>query len=151
MLDKIILRLILRPKVLNRLARALLNQPVIFGDESRVSVAASAVLNNALLNVSSGHITIEDHVFLGHNVALLTGTHDYAHINEKRLSAIPAGGHDIIIRKGAWIASNVTIVGPVVIGEHAVVAAGAVVTENVAGSVIVGGVPARVIKSIDPV
>lgn len=52
-----------------------------------------------------------------------------------------------MIERGAWIATNATVVGPCVIGEHAVVAAGAVVTHDVAPYEIVAGNPARVIGS----
>lgn len=63
--------------------------------------------------------------------------------------AIPTGGRDIVVRAGAWIASNATIIGPAVIGEHAVVAAGAVVLGNVEPEVVVAGVPARPVRGID--
>nr|WP_320013281.1 DapH/DapD/GlmU-related protein [uncultured Desulfobulbus sp.] len=46
--------------------------------------------------------------------------------------------------------SNVTILQGVTIGDDAVVAAGAVVTDDVAAGTVVGGVPARFIKQIDP-
>ena len=45
-----------------------------------------------------------------------------------------------------WIGTNSMILDGVVVGEHAVVAAGAVVTKNVPPFAIVGGVPARIIK-----
>ncbi len=45
---------------------------------------------------------------------------------------------------------NVTITPGVTIGENSVVAAGAVVTKDVPANVIVGGVPAKVIKELDP-
>lgn len=54
-------------------------------------------------------------------------------------------GHKAVIGNDVWISSNVLIVAPVKIGNGAVVAAGAVVTEDVEPYTIVGGVPAKVI------
>jgi acetyltransferase-like isoleucine patch superfamily enzyme len=54
----------------------------------------------------------------------------------------------VIIKRNAWIGAAATILPGVTIGENAVVAAGAVVTKDVAPNTIVGGVPAKFIKSI---
>lgn len=126
----------------------LIYERIVFGDEARLHVAATAVLNNALLNVTSGEIFIEDYVFFGHNVCLLTGTHDYKRFNRERQEAIPQVGRDIIVQEGAWIASNATILGPCRIGRHAVVAAGAVVTCDVPPFTVVAGHPAQKVREI---
>lgn len=126
----------------------LLFKRTIFGDPDRVFVAGTAAVNNALFNVQSGRIVVEDHAFFGQNVCLLTGTHEIAVSPEQRLTAIPREGRDIVVGRGVWLASNATILGPCVIGEMAVVAAGAVVTRNVEPYTIVGGVPARVIGHV---
>ena len=62
----------------------------------------------------------------------------------KELQELP-----IRIGKGVWIGANATVLAGVTIGDHAVVAAGAVVTKDVPARAIVGGVPARFIKYID--
>ena len=127
--------------------RLVYSEPYVFG-VNPVRIAPSACVNNAILNTMSGTITIEDNVSFGHNVSLLTGTHNLAARNEERQEGWPKSGRDIVIRRGAWIASNATIVGPCVIGEHSVVAAGAVVLKDVPPSSMVGGVPAKFIKHI---
>jgi acetyltransferase-like isoleucine patch superfamily enzyme len=53
-----------------------------------------------------------------------------------------------VIEKGVWIAAGATIIGGVTVGENSVVAAGSVVTEDVPPNTLVGGNPARVIRSI---
>jgi acetyltransferase-like isoleucine patch superfamily enzyme len=58
------------------------------------------------------------------------------------------GGHDIILREGVWIASNVTVIGPAEIGAHSVIAAGAVVRGNIPPGVMAAGVPAKVIREL---
>ncbi|EPN9406353.1 DapH/DapD/GlmU-related protein [Enterococcus faecalis] len=54
-----------------------------------------------------------------------------------------------MLKNNVWIGSNATITSGVTIGEWSVVAAGAVVTKDVPPYTVVGGVPARVLKSID--
>ena len=50
--------------------------------------------------------------------------------------------------RNVWVGSNATILQGVTIGDNAVIGAGAVVTKDVEANTIVGGVPARFIKSI---
>ena len=120
----------------------------ILGNQGRVELAATSRVQNALFNVTSGNITVEEYVFFGHNVCVLTGTHDYNQFELDRQYAIPKSGRDVIIKRGAWVASNVTVLGPCVIGEHSVIAAGSVVIGDVLAFTIVGGVPARKIRDI---
>ena len=147
--ESLAVRLVRRPRVARMIRQVLLQQYVIFGDESRVIIAPSACINNALLNVASGRIIIEEDAMFGHNVSLLTGSHATGVRRSARLMAIPSEGRDIIVRSGAWIASNATVIGPAIIGEHAVVAAGAVVTGDVAANTLVAGVPARPVRRLD--
>ncbi|WP_420239023.1 DapH/DapD/GlmU-related protein [Telmatobacter bradus] len=53
-----------------------------------------------------------------------------------------------MIEKGVWIAAGATIIGGVAVEENSVVAAGSVVTRDVPSNIVVGGNPARVIRSI---
>jgi acetyltransferase-like isoleucine patch superfamily enzyme len=117
-------------------------------ERTRISISPTANINNALFNPASGNIVVEDFVFFGHNVSVITGTHDYSKVDSERMQSIPAEGRDITICRGAWIGSNCTILGPCVIGEHAVVAAGSVVNDDVPAYVLAGGVPARGIRKI---
>ena len=55
----------------------------------------------------------------------------------------------IVLGRNVWVGSNSTILAGVTIGDNAVVAAGAVVTKDVPDNVIVGGVPAKVIRHIE--
>jgi acetyltransferase-like isoleucine patch superfamily enzyme len=138
------LRIALRPVVLD-----IINNDIrVWGDRSRVRIARSAYMVNALFNVSSGTITVGEHTFAGHNVSLITGTHDYNLFLERRRVDIPRSGRDIEIGAGVWIGSNAVILGPCRVGDNAVIAAGAVVTGDVAPNTIVAGVPAKPIRNI---
>jgi acetyltransferase-like isoleucine patch superfamily enzyme len=57
-------------------------------------------------------------------------------------------GKPIVIEKSVWIAAGATIIGGVTVGENSVVAAASVVTRDVPPNTLVGGNPARVIRSI---
>jgi acetyltransferase-like isoleucine patch superfamily enzyme len=54
-----------------------------------------------------------------------------------------------VIGKNVWIGANATVLPGVTIGDGAIIAAGAVVTKEVPANVIVGGVPAKIIKIIE--
>jgi acetyltransferase-like isoleucine patch superfamily enzyme len=125
-----------------------LTEPLVFGPPERVHVAGSAIVNDALLNTVSGSITVGEDAFFGHRVSVLTGTHDVTRRGRERQLAFPEAGRDVIIEEGAWIGSGAIVLGPSRIGAHAVVAAGAVVTGDVAPETIVAGVPARVVRSL---
>lgn len=91
-----------------------------------------------------GGIKIGDGVLIGHNVVLATINHDLDSAQNRKNHYAP-----ITIGNHVWIGSNATILSGVTIGDWAVVAAGAVVTRDVPPRTIVGGVPAKVIKTID--
>ena len=131
------------------LSRILLRHYTHVGPISRLHISSTAVVNNAVFNLYSGEICIGEYAFFGYNVCVLTGTHDYRLFGKSRQLAVPQSGRDITIEDGAWIGTNVTIIGPCIIGKHAVVAAGAVVTRDVPAFAIVAGVPATKLSTID--
>jgi len=90
-----------------------------------------------------GGITIEDNVLIAPKVNLLSEGHPVEPENRQALMV----GH-IHIKKNAWIGAGATIMQGVTVGENAIVAAGAVVSKDVPDNTIVGGIPAKIIKSI---
>ncbi|MGB2581117.1 MAG: acyltransferase [Thermoplasmata archaeon] len=82
-------------------------------------------------------VTIEDEVFVGPHACF---TNDLMPKAVGDWSVTPT-----VVRRGASIGANATIVCGVTVGEHAMVAAGAVVTKDVPAGAIVAGSPARVI------
>ncbi|HEX6430687.1 MAG TPA: DapH/DapD/GlmU-related protein [Niastella sp.] len=99
-------------------------------------------INHACSFLDMGGITIEDDVLLGPKVNLITENHPLDPSNRRALICKP-----IVIKRNAWIGAAATILPGVTIGENAVVAAGAVVTTDVPANTVVGGVPAKIIKS----
>ena len=94
-------------------------------------------------------VVIEDEVFVGHGVMFTNGLLPQA-TNED--GSLQRDGDwectPTLVRRGAAIGSNATIVCGVTIGERALVGAGAVVTRDVPDHAIVAGVPARVIGDV---
>jgi glycosyltransferase involved in cell wall biosynthesis/acetyltransferase-like isoleucine patch superfamily enzyme len=123
-------------------------RPMVYGDPTRLHVASTAVVNNALFNLSSGEITVGEHAFFGHNVSVLTGTHDWTKFGAERQVAVPKSGRDVVIEEGVWVSTNATVVAPCRIGAHAVVGVGALVLRDVDPYTVVAGNPARVLRTI---
>jgi maltose O-acetyltransferase len=99
------------------------------------------------LHIDLGAIVrIGDGVHIGHDVMLLTMSHEIGPPECRcgRLVAAP-----VVIEDGAWLASRVIVLPGVTIGRGAVVAAGAVVTRDVPANAQVAGTPARVVRQLD--
>lgn len=107
-----------------------------------ITVGKNVFFNSGCRVQDQGGITIEDGALIGHNVVLATLNHDLH--PEHRHDLLPAPIH---IGKDVWIGANATILPGVTIGDGAVVAAGAVVSKAVPANTVVGGVPAKVIKT----
>lgn len=112
-----------------------------YGKHTRIG--KNVFINFDCVFLDLGGITIEDNVLLAPRVSLLTEGHPIS--PEERHSLVPKPIH---IKKNAWIGANVTILQGVTIGENSVVAAGSVVSKDVPDNVIVGGIPAKIIKTI---
>lgn len=143
---------VLIKKIRNKLKRKRLFYTTHFvhGPKERLIVGNKVSLANTLLNTRSGQIVIKDMVIFGHNVMVLTGIHDINGGGQKKRLTLVNANRDIIIEKGAWIASGVIIVGPVRIGENSVIGAGSVVVKNIPDNVLAVGNPAKPVKSIEP-
>jgi acetyltransferase-like isoleucine patch superfamily enzyme len=108
-------------------------------------IGKNVFINFDCVFLDLGGITIEDNVFIAPKVSLFSEGHPTS--IEDRHSLIPKAIH---IKKNAWIGAGATILPGVTIGENAVVAAGAVVSKDVADDTIVGGIPAKFIKISTP-
>jgi acetyltransferase-like isoleucine patch superfamily enzyme len=112
-----------------------------YGKHTRIG--KNVFINFDCVFLDLGGITIEDNVLIAPKVSLLSEGHP---INPgDRQSLVP--GH-IHIKENAWIGAGATILPGVTVGENAVVAAGAVVSKDVPDNTVVGGIPAKIIKTI---
>jgi len=93
-------------------------------------------------------VTIEDDVFIGHGVMFINDIYPRATTNGSLQTEKDWAVEPTVVKKGASIGSNATILCNVTIGENAIVGAGSVVTRNVPPNTIVAGNPARVLRTI---
>ena len=94
-------------------------------------------------------VTIEDNVFVGHNVTF---------INDMYPRAVTADGNlqtdedwvclPTVVKAGAAVGSAATLLGGITVGENAIIGAGSVVTKDVPANTIVAGNPARRLRKI---
>jgi len=137
-----------RPSGARKTEDPALFRPLVYGDPARLRISSTAVVNNTLFNLSSGEIIVGEHAFFGHNVSVLTGTHDWTKFGAERQVAVPKSGRDVVIEEGVWVSSNAIVVAPCRIGAHAVVGVGALVLGDVEPYTVVAGNPARVLRTI---
>ncbi|WP_052088204.1 hypothetical protein [Paenibacillus wynnii] len=109
-----------------------------------IRVIKEVFINQGCTFMDRGGITIEDHVLIAPKVNLVTTNHPIT--PSQRRSTL---SHPIVIKKGAWIGIGATILPGITVGENSIVTAGAVVTKDVAANTIVGGMPAKVIRTIE--
>lgn len=112
-----------------------------FGEN--INIGKNVFVNHACTFMDRGGITLEDNVLIGPKVNLITTKHPVNPTERRATISQP-----ILIKKGAWIGVGATILPGVTIGENSIVAAGAVVSKDVPDNTIVGGIPAKFIKSI---
>lgn len=108
-----------------------------------IAIGRNVFINSGCHFQDQGGIAIGDGALIGHNVVLATVNHALEPEKRRRNRYAP-----IRIGENVWIGSNATILPGVTLGDWAVVAAGAVVTKDVPPMTVVGGVPARVFRTI---
>jgi len=110
---------------------------VVIGDHTRIG------LHNTII----GPVTIGCHVNLAQGITVTALNHNFE-ASDKRIDEQGVSTTPVIIGDDIWIGANAVILPGVTIGNHSVVAAGAVVTKNVPPHSLVAGVPAKIIKQI---
>jgi acetyltransferase-like isoleucine patch superfamily enzyme len=112
------------------------------GPGGRLAIGDDVYINEGVIICAMLDVVIGDHVKIG----------DYSTIHDSDFHAVsPDQGirsAAVAIGRNAWLGRNVVILPGVTVGENAVVAAGAIVTADVAANTLVGGNPARVIREL---
>ena len=110
---------------------------VIIGNYTRIG------LHNTII----GPVTIGHHVNLAQGITVTALNHKFENpnirIDEQGVSTKP-----VVIGNDIWVGANAVILPGITIGDHSVIAAGAIVTKDVPPHSLVAGIPAKVIKQI---
>lgn len=118
--------------------------PFICDFGNRVKFGKNVFINHSAILSASGGIEFEDGVMCAPGIRIATINHD---MTDRHITYTYG---KVLIKENAWLGMNVTICPGVTVGKFAVVAAGAVVTKDVPDYAVVGGVPAKVIKMLNP-
>jgi len=112
---------------------------VTIGDYTRIGIHCTVI----------GPVCIGSHVNLAQGITVTALNHNFGdaarRIDEQGVSTKP-----VVIGDDVWIGANAVILPGVTIGNHCVIAAGAVVTKDVPDYTLAGGVPAKTIKDLSP-
>lgn len=132
--------------IVNACGGGLIGPSTQLRNPENIYLGKNTYINGGMIYASpNANIVIGEDCLLSYEVHLRTDMHRY------ELMDIPinAQGHyerDIVIGDDVWIGYGAQVMAGVTIGSHSIVGAGAVVTKDVPEGVVVGGVPARIIK-----
>ena len=110
---------------------------VVIGDHTRIG------LHNTII----GPVTIGSHVNLAQGITVTALNHNFE-APERRIDEQGVSTQQVTIGDDIWIGANAVVLPGVTVGNHCVIAAGAVVTKDVPPHSLVAGVPAKIIKKI---
>lgn len=122
-----------------------------------VRIGDWSFVNYGATFLDANYITLGKFVAVGPNVQFITDTHpvkpEERFLPPEEGDALPFRvmntAHPIVVEDYAWIGAGAIVLPGVTIGKGAVVAAGAVVTRDVAPRTIVAGNPARFLRGVD--
>jgi acetyltransferase-like isoleucine patch superfamily enzyme len=94
-------------------------------------------------------VTIEDDAFIGHNVSFINDRYPRATAQGRLQTQEDWTEVPTLVKRGASVGTSATILCGVTVGEHAIVGAGSVVTQDVPPHAVVAGNPARILRSVE--
>ena len=109
----------------------------MIGDHTRVGI------HNTII----GPVSIGNHVNLAQGITVTALNHNFS-APDKRIDEQGISTAAVHIGDDVWIGANAVVLPGVTIGNHSVVAAGAIVTKDVPQGSLVAGVPAKILKQI---
>jgi acetyltransferase-like isoleucine patch superfamily enzyme len=113
----------------------------------RLSIGSNTIINGDCFADLNAEVHIGNWVSIGHHVTFITAAHD---LGPAACRAGRLRPDAIVVGDGSWIGARSTILPGVTIGASSVVAAGSVVSGSVPPNRVVGGNPARPLKSLPP-
>lgn len=117
------------------------------GSFSNLNIGSSCFVGDESMFDLADKIILEDQVTLAERVAVLTHM-NVGYADHPLQKFFPKFNKPVVFKRGCFVGCNSTILPGIVIGETSLVAAGSVVTKNVSPEIVVGGVPAKIIKRL---
>ncbi|RLJ67126.1 maltose O-acetyltransferase [Lacinutrix venerupis] len=139
----------------NKVNIGVINSPLFYNtyayiearsNDAVISFGNNININNSFSVVSEKSITIEDNVLIGYNCSIIDS--DFHDLEPSNRNNNTQKKESVLISKNVFIGNNVSIFKGVTIGENSVVAASSVVTKSFPSNVVVGGNPAKIIKTL---
>lgn len=124
--------------------RSKIESNVYLSNGEGIKIGSNCRINE---NVFIQQAIIGNNVLIAPNVAILSVSHNHENIEIPIVDQGDTVPNPPIIEDGVWLGRNVVVMPGIIIGEGAIVGAGAVVTKNVEPYTVVGGVPAKFIRS----
>jgi acetyltransferase-like isoleucine patch superfamily enzyme len=120
-----------------------IGRQVSFYNPEKIHIGKNVYIAQGCRIIADDPIYIEDEVMLGPYCVITSANHTRKMGSFRQGEPRPA---PVRIGRGSWLAAHVTVTAGTLIGEGVLVAAGAVTVGEIPGNVMVGGIPARVIK-----
>ena len=117
---------------------------------SRLSIAEGCWIGQHAFLHSAGGLTVEANVGIGPGVRILTSAHDINRERGRPIMQRPLDFAPVRLGEGSDIGTGAIVLPGVEIGARSQIAAGAVVTRSIPEGVVAGGVPAKVLRTIEP-
>jgi galactoside O-acetyltransferase len=124
-------------------ANVRLRMPVVVYDPAQLTIGDDVDIGEFVVLRASGGLRLGSRVLVAASAVLTTRGHPEAPPRYGRVVDAP-----IVIEDDVWIGASAVVLPGVTVGRGSIVAAGAVVTEDVAPNTVVAGVPARVLREI---
>ncbi|WP_084438627.1 acyltransferase [Niveispirillum irakense] len=131
---------------------------VVIHSRASISVVENATLrigahsrigSDAVISCAS-QVTLGDEVLVAARCYIADYSHEYRNPNLAVLRQGRSVPEPVFIGSGTWLGINVCVLPGVTLGKNCVVAAGSVVTKSFPDHSVIGGVPARLLKSLAP-
>ncbi|MBC7523084.1 MAG: acyltransferase [Flavobacterium sp.] len=112
----------------------------------KIKIGKNCSINPYTILYGHGGLTIGNNVLIAGHTMIIPANHNFSKL-EIPINAQGESRKGITIKDNVWIGSGCKILDGVTIESGAIIAAGAVVTKNVATNTIVGGIPAQILKN----
>lgn len=113
-------------------------------EQPRIEICEKTYINRFTMLDASERIHVGANCMIGPSCYITD--HDHGMIAGQQINQQPLNGSPVSVGNDVWIGAHVTILKGVTIGDHAVIGAGSVVTNDVPEGAIVAGVPGRVLR-----